>query len=131
MLTFDHPRSCFMLDGARIGPGVDAASLAQALSVEVKPKPDDPAWSFIQTDGRPVNAFITAFEGKVHSGYFWIDVPGAGWDDYERAEQERRAAHERLMDELFGSLRFEDQAISVELVRDPRSGLEQITFEVR
>jgi hypothetical protein len=30
---------------------------------------------------------------------------------------------------LFGADRFEDHTIRVELVRDPRSGLEQIAFE--
>lgn len=131
MLKFDHTRSCFLLDGIAIGAGVTAPQLAASLPAEVEPKPDDPAWSFIRVDDRPVNAFVTFLDGKVHSGYFWIDVPSGGWEDYERAEQERRARHERLMDEIFGSVRFEDDAICVELVRDPRSGLEQINFEVR
>lgn len=131
MLAFDHTRSCLLLDGIAIGPGVTAPQLAGSLPAGIEPKPDDPAWSFIRVDDRPVNAFVTFLGGKVHSGYFWIDVPGGGWEDYERAEQERRAGHERLMDEIFGSVRFEDDAICVELVRDPRSGLEQINFEVR
>jgi hypothetical protein len=131
MLTFDHTCSRFLLDGIAIGPGVTAQQLANSLPAEVEPMPNNPAWSFIRVDDRPVNAFVTFLDGKVHSGYFWIDVPGSGWEDYERTEQERRARHEHLMNEIFGSVRFEDHAICIELVRDPRSGLEQINFEVR
>ncbi|MEG3087214.1 hypothetical protein [Sphingomonas sp. PB4P5] len=77
------------------------------------------------------SAFVTFRDDKVHSGYFWAYVPSGGWEDDERAEQQRRAEHERLMQALFGAIRFEDQAIRVDLARDPRSGLEQITFELK
>jgi len=131
LLKFDRVRSCFHLDGIAIGPGVTASQLAGSLSVGIEPMPDNPAWSFIRVDDRPVHASVTFFEGKVHSGRFWIDVPGGGWEDHERAERERRAGHERLMNAMFGAVRFEDYAIYVELVRDPQSGLEQISFAVQ
>ncbi len=131
MLAFDHARSRFLLDRIAIGPGVTVSRLTGSLSVGIEPMPDNPAWSFIRIDDRLVNASLTFFDGKVHSGCFWMDVPSAGWEDHERAERERRAGHERLMDAMFGAVRFADHAIRVELVRDPRSGLEQIGFEVR
>lgn len=131
MLAFDHARSCFYLDGIAIGPGVTASQLAGSLSVGIEPMADNPAWSFIRVDDRLVNASVTFFEGRVHSGCFWMCRPGDGWEDYEHAEHERRAGHDRLMKAMFGAVRFADHAICVELVRDPRSGLEQIGFEVR
>ncbi|WP_133031487.1 hypothetical protein [Sphingomonas sp. PP-CE-1G-424] len=131
MLTFEHETSSFIFDGVRIGPSISVTQLAAALGVSVQDTPDDRAWSFVKVDARPVGAFVTFLEGKINSGYFWVDVPGAGWDDYERAEQQRRREHERLMDEMFGALQYDDQFVSVDLVRDPRSGLEQIRFEAR
>jgi hypothetical protein len=110
---------------------VTAAQLASAFAVKVQPRPDDLHWSFIQVDARPVSAFVTFRDDKVHCGYFWAYVPSGGWEDYERAEQQRRTEHECLMQALFGAIRFEDQAIRVDLARDPRSGLEQITFELK
>jgi hypothetical protein len=110
---------------------VTAAQLASAFAVKVQPRPDDLHWSFIQVDARPVSAFVTFRDDKVHCGYFWTYVPSGGWEDYERAEQQRRTEHECLMQALFGAIRFEDQAIRVDLARDPRSGLEQITFELK
>jgi hypothetical protein len=38
--------------------------------------------------------------------------------------------HEHPMNALFGSARFEDDSIQVELSRDPRSGLERIDFRI-
>lgn len=71
-------------------------------------------------------------DGNTHSGYFWADVPtSGGWEDYERAEQQRRVKHEELMYDLFGADQYEDEAIDVELLRDPRSGLEQIAFDIK
>jgi len=131
MLAFDRVRSCFHLDGVAIGPGLTASQLANSLLAGIEPMPDNPAWSFLRVDDRPVNAFVTFLDGKMHSGRFWMDVPSAGWEDHERAERERRARHECLMNAMFGAVRYEDHAIRVELVRDPRSGLEQIGFEVR
>ncbi|OWK29804.1 hypothetical protein [Sphingomonas mucosissima] len=131
MLRFDRARSCFLLEGIPIGPGMSSLQLASSFAAPIQPMPHDPAWGFVQINTRPISAFVTFLEGKVHSGYFWAYVPSGGWDDYERAEQQRRAEHERVMDELFGAARFEDQAIHVESMRDPRSGLEQINFEVK
>ena len=131
MLAFEHETSSFVFHGVRIGPSVSVTQLAAALGVSVQDKPDDRAWSFVKVDARPVGAFFAFLEGKINSGYFWVDVPGSGWDDYERAEQQRRREHERLMYEMFGALQYDDQFVSVDLVRDPRSGLEQIRFEAR
>lgn len=131
MLAFEPETSSFVFYGVRIGPSVSVTQLAAALRVSVQDKPDDPAWSFVKVDARPLGAFVAFLEGTINSGYFWVDVPGAGWDDYERAEQQRRSEHERLMYEMFGALQYEDQFLSVDLVRDPRSGLEQIRFETR
>jgi hypothetical protein len=131
MLEFDRPRSSFLLNGVRIGPGVTEAQLASAFAVKVQLKPGYPRWSFFQMNSRPVSAFVTFRDDKVHSGYFWAYGPSDGLEDYERAEQQRRAEHERLTHALFGAIRFEDQAIRVVLARDPRSGLEQITFELK
>ena len=129
-LRFDRASSCFLFDGASIGPGATAEQVGRSLSVPVRPMPGDPAWSFVRTDGRPIDAFVAFREGMAHSGYLWVSVPGDGWEDHDRAERQRRIRHERLMNALFGSLRFEDDAICVELIRDPRSGLEQIDFRI-
>lgn len=130
MLTFDLRRSQFVLDSVAVGVDVYPAELAVALNVAVEVKPDDAAWCFVQTNDRPVNLFATFFKEQLHSGYFWANVPAAGWDDYERAEATRRVEHERLMEEMFGTKCFESAEISVELLRDPRSGLEQIAFNM-
>lgn len=130
-LEFDRAHSCFLLNGVAISPGITATQLASAFPGKLESKPDDPRWRFLQVDARPVSAFVTFRDGAVHSGHFWAYVPSSGWDDYERAEQQRRAEHERLMTALFGAERFEDHAITVYLVRDPRAGLEQIDFEVK
>lgn len=129
MLTFEHETSSFVFHGVRIGPSVPVTQLAAGLGVSVQDKPDDRAWSFVKVDDRPVGAFVAFLEGKINGGYFWVDVPSAGWNDYERAEQQRRRKHECLMYEMFGTLQYDDQFLSVDLVRDPRSGLEQIRFE--
>lgn len=130
MLTFDVRRSRFILDGVAIGADLSPAALARAFNVDVEVKPDDSAWSFVQVNDRPINLFATFLKEQLHSGYFWASVPAAGWDDYERAEATRRAEHERLIDEMFGKECFENSVIQVELVRDPRSGLEQIAFNM-
>lgn len=129
-LRFDRASSCFLFDGASIGPGAMAEQVGRSLSVPVRPMPGDPAWSFVRTDGRPIGAFVVFREGVAHSGYFWVSVPGGGWEDHDRAERQRRNRHEHLMNALFGSPHFEDDAIRVELIRDPRSGLEQIDFRI-
>ena len=131
MLAFEHETSSFVFHEVRIGPGVSVTQLAAALRVSVQDKPDDSAWRFVKVDARPLSAFVAFLEGKINSGYFWVDVPGAGWNDYERAEHQRRMEHERLMCEMFGALQYDDQFLRVDLVRDPRSGLEQIRFEAR
>jgi hypothetical protein len=129
-LRFDRASSCFLFDGACIGPGAMAEQVGRSLSVPVRPMPGDPAWSFVRTDGRAIDAFVAFFEGVAHSGCFWVSVPGDGWEDHDRAERQRRNRHEHLMNALFGSARFEDDAIRVELIRDPRSGLERIDFRI-
>ncbi|WP_147453143.1 hypothetical protein [Sphingomonas sp. PP-CE-3A-406] len=109
MLTFEHETSSFVFHGVRIGPSVSVTQLAVALGVSVQDKPDNRAWSFVKVDARPVGAFVAFLEVKINSGYFWGDVPGAGWNDYERAEQQPRREHERLMYEMFGTLQYDDQ----------------------
>lgn len=129
MLTFDATLSIFQLDGTPIGPRVDGRTLVEAFGVAARPMPGDERWRFVQSADRPIDFFATLLNGVVHSGYFWVGVPSGGWDDYERAEQQRRAEHERIMQRLFGRLSFEDHRVRVELLRDPRSGLEQIAFD--
>lgn len=104
MLTFEQETSSFVFQGVRIGPSVSVTQLAAALSVGVQDKQDDRAWSFVRVDARPVSAFVAFSDGKINSGYFWVDLPGAGWDDRERPEQQRRSEHERLMYEMFGAV---------------------------
>lgn len=112
-----------------IGPGVADRAVAQAFGVDVRPVTGLPEWTHVERSGLPIN-FSAAFRhGLLHSGYFWVPVPSKYWEDYERAENERRNEHELLLRRIFGALSFADRRIRIELIREPRSGMEQIAWQ--
>jgi len=130
VLAFNADKASFAFDGVLIGAAVSSEQLANSFGVAVRHKPDDELWCFIEVTRKTMSVSISFHKGRVHSGSFWVNTHPGGWQDYEQIEAARRAEHERLMNEMFGANRFRGAAISVELVRDPRSGLEQITFQM-
>lgn len=129
-LFFDADRSSFVFDDVEIGAETLAEQMANTLGVTVRHKPDDNAWCFVEASRRTMSAIVSFHEGRVHSGFFWVNTRTAGWHDYEQVENTRRAEHERLMNEMFEASCYQDGVMSVRLARDPRSGLEQITFQM-
>ena len=130
MLAFFADKASFAFDDVLIGAAVSPEQLANSFGVAIQHKRDDELWCFIEVTRKTMNVSISFHKGRVHSGSFWVNAHPGGWQDYEQIEAARRAGHERLMSEMFGANRFRSAAISVELVRDPRSGLEQITFHM-
>lgn len=130
VLCFDADRSSFVFDDVEIGFETLAEQLANSLGVALQHKPDDDAWCFVEASRKSMSAIVSFHEGRVHSGSFWVNVHTGGWQNYEQVEAARRAEHERLMTDMFEASCFQDGAMSVRLVRDPRSGLEQITFQM-
>ena len=130
MLHFDADRSLFVFDDVEIGAETLAEQLANSLGVALQHKPDDDAWCFVEASRRTMSAIVSFHKGRVHSGSFWVNAHPGGWQDYEQVEAARRAEHERLMTEMFEASCFRDQVMSVRLARDPRSGLEQIAFQM-
>ena len=130
MLTFDMSASAFLYCGAVIGPATRLQDLREHLDGEGDAIPGQPDWSRFTTRGHSLNASISFYKDRVHSGYFWADVAGAAsWDAVEQVEAIRRAAHEQIAARLFGAERFASDRISVSLAPDPRSCLEAIFFE--
>ena len=128
-LQFDGALSACILHGVAIGPGVGDYDIARSFGVAVRPVTGLPEWTHVERSDLPIN-FSAAFRnGLLHSGYFWVPVPSKGWEDYERAEIKRRNEHELLMRRIFGALSFEDARIRIELIREPRGGMEQISWQ--
>ena len=130
MLAFFADKASFAFDDVLIGAAVSPEQLANSFGVAIRHKPDDELWCFIEVTRKMMSASISFHEGRVHSGSFWVNAHLGGWQDYEQVEAARRAEHKRLMTEMFEASCFRDQVMSVRLARDPRSGLEQITFHM-
>lgn len=132
MLLFDAQQSSFYLDGVRIGSGTSLGEVTASFGDTVTVANGAVGWMFVSRDCVPVSASITLKDEVVHSGAFWASwIRTDGWDAYEAGERKRRVEHEKMMLDLFGKARFEGASIEVGLVRDPRSGFEQIVISIK
>lgn len=89
-----------------------------------------PEWAVFRTRDLPINASLSFKDDRLHSGYFWASVEGGSWDTLEETEGYRRLMHEQIMQDLFGADKFENDALTVRLIRDPRSSMEEIAFRI-
>ena len=101
MLAFNADKASFAFDDVLIGAAVLPEQLTNSFGVAIRHKPDDELWCFIEVTRKMMSASISFHEGRVHSGFFWVNAHPGGWQDYEQVEAARRAEHERLMTEMF------------------------------
>jgi hypothetical protein len=131
MLAFDAMNSSLVYDDFAISASTRLQDLSARLEGDAGEIGGQPGWSRFATRGRALNAAISFHEGRVHTGYFWADVPGHSWDDLKMSEAARRAKHVAIVTRMFGAESFADDRLEVSLARDPRSALETIAFVFR